>query len=395
MERIPRVAFFTDTFQEINGVALTSRQLADFAHRHNYPFLCVRGAGLTKQTPVGSVTHVEVKRGSLSFELDRGLWHDPVLFRHGPAIGRILDDFKPDIIHVVSPGDVSEIGTFFAKKRKLPLAISWHTNLHEFGSMRLGKALSWLPGSARQNTEALSERLILDICIAFYKMGQVLYAPNDELVQLVGSRTGKPTFLMKRGIDTQMFNPVNRTVNDGILRLGYVGRITPEKSVRFLRDLDVGLKAAGVPPFRFTIIGDGSEKDWLTANLENADIPGILRGEPLAQAYANMDVFTFPSRTDTFGNVVLEAFASEVPAVVTDGGGPKFIVNDGVSGFVAHSDADFIAHTARLLKDADLRRTMAAAAREQACGESWDAVFNKVYEGYALALCEARAFNWV
>ncbi len=386
MERIPRVAFFTDTFQEINGVALTSRQLTDFARRHHYPFLCVRGAGLTKQISEGSVTHVEVKRGSLSFELDRGLWHDPVLFRHGPAIGKILDEFKPDIIHVVSPGDISEIGTFFAKKRKLPLAISWHTNLHEFGSMRLGKALSWLPEATRKNTEALSEKLILDICIAFYKMGQVLYAPNDELVQLVGLRTGKPTFLMKRGIDTQMFHPAKRTLNDGILRLGYVGRITPEKSVRFLRDLEIGLKAAGVPPFRFTIIGDGSEKDWLTANLENADIPGILRGEPLARAYANMDVFTFPSRTDTFGNVVLEAFASEVPAVVTDGGGPKFIVKDGVSGFVAHSDADFIAHTARLLKDGDLRRDMAAAAREQACGESWDAVFNKVYEGYALAL---------
>ena len=386
MKRIPRVAFFTDTFQEINGVALTSRQLADFARRHSYPFLCVRGAGLTKQTPEGSVTHVEVKRGPLSFELDRGLWHDPLLFRHGPAIGRILDDFRPDIIHVVSPGDISEIGVWFAKKRKLPLAISWHTNLHEFGSMRLGKALSWLPETARKNTETLSEKLILDLCIAFYKMGQVLYAPNDELVQLVGSRTGKPTFLMKRGIDTQLFNPAKRTVSDGILRLGYVGRITPEKSVRFLRDLELGLKAAGVPPFRFTIIGDGSEKDWLTANLENADLPGILRGEPLAQSYANMDVFTFPSRTDTFGNVVLEAFASEVPAVVTNGGGPKFIVNDQVSGFVAHSDADFIAHTARLLKDAALRRTMAAAAREQACGESWDAVFNKVYEGYALAL---------
>ena len=110
------------------------------------------------------------------------------------------------------------------------------------------------------------------------------------------------------------------------------------------------------------------------------------RGEELAEAYANMDVFTFPSRTDTFGNVVLEAFASQVPAVVTDAGGPKFIVNPGVSGFVAHSAGEFISLTARLLNEASTRRRMAEAARLQATGESWDAVFNKVYDGYRVAL---------
>ncbi len=386
MQRIPRVAFFTDTYQEINGVALTSRQLTDFARRHGHPFLCIRGAAGTQLTPDGSVTNLELKRGPLSFELDRGLWHDPFLFRHGPDIGRLLEDFRPDIIHVVSPGDVSEIGTFYAKKRKLPLAISWHTNLHEFGSMRLGKSLAWTPDRLRRGVEKSSEAAILRIVMAFYKLGQVLYAPNDELVDLVGKHTGKPTFLMKHGIDTQLFHPAKRTVNDGVLRLGYVGRITPEKSVRFLRDLELGLKAVGVPPFRFVIIGDGSEKEWLAGNLENADIPGIKRGEELAEAYANMDVFTFPSRTDTFGNVVLEAFASQVPAVVTDAGGPKFIVNPGVSGFVAHSAGEFISLTARLLNEASTRRRMAEAARLQATGESWDAVFNKVYDGYRVAL---------
>lgn len=165
-----------------------------------------------------------------------------------------------------------------------------------------------------------------------------------------------------------------------------VGRITPEKSVRFLRDLEIGLRATGVPPFRFLIIGDGSEREWLAANLEAADVPGIQRGEELAQAYADMDVFTFPSRTDTFGNVVLEAFASGVPAVVTDAGGPKFIVREGVTGFVARDDSDFIEHTGRLLQDSSLRSEMAAAARRQACGESWDSVFETVYEGYRMGI---------
>jgi len=218
--------------------------------------------------------------------------------------------------------------------------------------------------------------------LAFYRMGDVLYAPNDELVEMLKERTGKPVYLMKRGIDTQLFCPARRTVDDGVLRLGYVGRITPEKSARFLKELEDGLQAAGVPPFRFLIVGDGSEKDWLQESLAGAELPGIQRGEELARSYANMDVFVFPSRTDTFGNVVLEAFASGVPAVVTDAGGPKFIVNRDVSGFVAHTNAEFVEYTARLLKDAELRGRMAQAARAQACGESWDTVFDKVYAGY-------------
>jgi glycosyltransferase involved in cell wall biosynthesis len=382
----PRVAFFTDTYAEINGVALTSRQLTTFAERWGYPFLCVRGADGDRRTQSGSVTHLEIRRGPLSFELDRGLRHDPILWRHQPLIAEAVRNFRPDIIHVVSPGDVSEIGVYLAKKLKLPLAISWHTNLHEFGAMRLEKLLHWSGDSIRKRVAAVSERGILNTTIWFYRLGDVLYAPNKELVDMLRERTGKPVFLMKRGIDTNLFTPARRTANDGILRLGYVGRITPEKSVRQLRNLEIELRRRGVPPFRFLIVGDGSEREWLQRNLEAADLPGILRGEPLADAYANMDVFVFPSRTDTFGNVVLEAFASGSPAVVTDAGGPKFIVEEGRTGFVAASEHEFIDRTARLLLDAQLRHQMGAAARAYACGESWDTVFERVYEGYRVGI---------
>jgi glycosyltransferase involved in cell wall biosynthesis len=386
VDAIPRVAFFTDTFQEINGVALTSRELTGYARRHDRPFLCVRGATETRDHQDGSVTHVELARGPLAFELDRGLRHDPALWRLQGYVSGMVEQFRPDIIHVVSPGDVSEIGVFIARKLRLPLAISWHTNLHEFGAMRLDKLLWWMPDETRKGVVAFSEEQMLNLVLAFYSLGNVLYAPNDELVRMLRERTGKPVFLMKRGIDTGLFSPERRTADDGVLRLGYVGRITPEKSVRFLRDLEVALLAAGVPAFRFRVIGDGSEREWLMENLAAADIPGIERGEDLARSYANMDVFVFPSRTDTFGNVVLEAFASGVPAVVTDAGGPKFIVNHGVSGFVAHSDGEFIEHTANLLRDAGLRAAMGVAARQQAALESWDTVFDKVYEGYGAGL---------
>lgn len=388
MNNGPRVAFFTDTFQEINGVALTSRQLTDYARRTERPFLCVRGGAETQRYEEGSVSHLELCRGPLAFELDRGLLHDPMLWRLHGQVEEALEDFRPDIVHVVSPGDVSEIGVYAAKKMKLPLAISWHTNLHEFGAMRLDKLLGWMGAEARRSVVDFSEANILNIVLAFYKLGDVLYAPNEELVAMLAARTQKPVFLMKRGIDTELFHPARRTVSDGVLRLGFVGRITPEKSVQFLRELEVKLLAAGVPAFRFLVVGDGSEREWLLQNLTAADLPGIQRGEELARSYADMDLFVFPSRTDTFGNVVLEAFASGVPAVVTDAGGPKFIVKHGVSGFVAASDAEFVERTAELLRDAELRRRMAAAARAQACGESWDAVFDKVYEGYGVGTAD-------
>jgi phosphatidylinositol alpha 1,6-mannosyltransferase len=388
---VPRVAFFTDTFTEINGVALTSRQLTGFAQRRGYPFLCVRGEHRTRQTQEDAVTHLELARGPLAFDLDKGLRHDPMLWRHHPRVAEAVEAFNPDIIHVVSPGDASEIGVYIARRMKLPLAISWHTNLHEFGAMRLSRMLGWMGDAATRRIATFSESAILSATIAFYRLGDVLYAPNDELVGMLHERTGKPVFLMKRGIDTGLFSPTRRTVRDGVLRIGYVGRLTPEKNVRFLRDLEVGLKAAGAPPFRFLIVGDGSDRDWLAQNLAAADLPGILRGEALAEAYANMDVFAFPSRTDTFGNVVLEAFASGHPAVVTDSGGPKFIVRDGVSGLIARSDADFIEHIARLLCDAELRHNMGANALQQASAESWDSVFEQVYDGYRVAMgCAIR-----
>ncbi len=390
MAPTPRVAFFTDTFTEINGVALTSRQLTGFAQRRGFPFLCVRGAERSRRTHEFATTQVELARGPFAFSLDKGLRHDPMLWRHQVDVAAAIRDFKPDIIHVVSPGDVSEIGVYIAKRMKLPLAISWHTNLHEFGAMRLAKYLGWMGQSPRRGISRFSERWILEALTRFYRLGDVLYAPNEELVEMLQDRTGKPVFLMTRGIDTELFAPSKRTVDDGVLRLGYVGRTTPEKNVRFLRDLESGLRAAGAPPFRFLIVGDGSEREWLMQNLAVADLPGILRGEPLAEAYANMDVFTFPSRTDTFGNVVLEAFASGTPAVVTDAGGPKFIVREGISGFVARSESEFIERTACLLRDAELRARMSTAARLQACGESWDAVFEKVYEGYRVGMQARR-----
>ncbi|MEO6817527.1 MAG: glycosyltransferase, partial [Edaphobacter sp.] len=172
---------------------------------------------------------------------------------------------------------------------------------------------------------------------------------------------------------------------DGSFVMGYVGRLSIEKNVALLIQVEHELAAMGLDQVRFVIVGHGSEEPSLRAALTRANFAGVLRGAELAQAYADMDVLVFPSHTDTFGNVVLEALASGVPAVVTCDGGPKFIVREGETGFIAADEA-FPAAIARLVQDRSLLQTMRRNARTYALGCSWDAVFERVYAGYLTEL---------
>src|SRR5690606_5230190 len=135
------------------------------------------------------------------------------------------------------------------------------------------------------------------------------FAPNPELIRMLEEHTGKPTYVMRRGVEIEVFNPSNRDRTDDMFELGYVGRISAEKNVRFLKRLEDGLLSAGVPKFRIVVVGHGNEQSWLEANLKTGVFPGVLSGAALSRAYANFDLFTFPSFTDTYGNVINEAMA--------------------------------------------------------------------------------------
>jgi phosphatidylinositol alpha 1,6-mannosyltransferase len=187
---------------------------------------------------------------------------------------------------------------------------------------------------------------------------------------------------MYRGVDTERFDPERRTSDGSTFVIGYVGRLTVEKNIRFLVDLERALVQSGLTNFRFLVVGQGAEEPWLKSNLRRADFTGVLQGEALAQAYANMDVFAFPSRTDTYGNVVLEALASGVPAVVTESGGPRFIIREEETGFVARGLGEFVACIRDLASQPVLLQTMRIAARSHALKASWDAVFESVYLTY-------------
>ncbi|MBZ5636430.1 MAG: glycosyltransferase [Acidobacteriia bacterium] len=385
-DRIPRVAFFTDSFHEVNGVALTSRQFAHHARSHFYPFLSIHPGPRTAHWTRGNFQTFELAHSKALLRLEHDLAFDLCFFRHRRAVRDALQAFQPDLVHVTGPGHIGMLGAFVAYDLGVPLVASWHTNVHEFGSRRLRKLLGRFPESWTRAAAQLAERKSLDLAVRFYKLARMMFAPNPELVAMLASRTGRPAFLMQRGIDTELFSPVRRAHPAGPFVIGYVGRLSAEKNVRLFVRLNEILKSRRLRDYRFLVVGEGSERAWLQQHLENADLPGLLQGATLADAYASMDVLVFPSETDTFGNVILEALASGVPAIVSGRGGPKFLIEDGVTGFVAKDPEAFADRVAQLYLDPLRRDQMCKSARQAALGRSWDAVFSGVYEHYRRGL---------
>jgi len=386
--RMPRVAYFPDSFHEVNGVAHTSRHFEAFARRRNLPFLCVRaGHRVPAAIEDGNVWTLELPRSFLSFALEKDLRYDPAYIRHLSRIGEVVERFKPDLIHITGPSELGMLGAWLAHKLKLPLAASWHTNVHEYLARRSNWFLRVLPKRRAKAGEQKIEDLTLAVAAKIYSLARVLFAPNPELCRLLERTTGRPCYLMPRGVDAELFHPDKRKRDpeDRDQVLGFVGRLSIEKNVALLAKVQDELERMGHKGFRFLIVGHGGAEGWLRERLRRAEIPGVLKGEPLATAYANMDLFVFPSHTDTFGNVVLEALASGVPAIVTPDGGPCTIVRDGVTGRIV-PDEEFAAAVAGVLADPVMHAEMRRAARAYALTASWDSVFEGVYKAYETIL---------
>jgi phosphatidylinositol alpha 1,6-mannosyltransferase len=391
VKEVPRVAYFPDSFLEVNGVAMTSKRFVGYAGKNGYPFLCIHAGKKTESYEEGSVKYLSLKRSPVAFKLDEDLAYDPVFQRHTGRVIRELTEFSPDILHITGLNDVSIVGAYLAWKMHIPLLGSWHTNLHEFAARRLMKIFGFLPDPTVRKMTGFAERKIMDGAVLYYKMPKVVLAPNQELVDLLANGTGRAAFLMTRGVDTDKFAPEKRTAGDGKFRLGSVGRLRAEKNVRLLVDLEQRLLEAGKSNFEFLVVGEGNEREYLEKNLRNAVFTGFLEGEALAEAYANMDVFLFPSETDAFGNVAQEAHASAVPAIVTDKGGPKFIVRHGETGFVAKDLDDFTRYTIELMENPEKLHLMKRLSRESALSRSWDSVFDSVYDAYREAISITQA----
>jgi phosphatidylinositol alpha 1,6-mannosyltransferase len=389
MKNWPRVAFFSDSYHGVDGVATTCRNIVAAARRRELPFLAVHAGERNSHSQDGSLEILELDRGPVSLPLDLHLRFDLLFTRHYQRALRAVREFRADVVHITGPGDVGITGARAAYELGIPLVASWHTDLHEFAAKRLWKFASALPEAPRQGLAYYTKKYVLQACLWYYGIARVILAPNEEHMRLIGSNTGKPVFPMQRGVDAHLFSPIKRDVSDRIFRLGFVGRLRPEKNVRFLAEIEDSLWRDGLGNYRFLIVGDGSERAWLERNLRQADFTGELFGEALARAYANMDLFVFPSETDTFGNVVMEAMASGTPAVVTSKGGPKFQIQDGVSGFVATSPQDFIGRIKQIMAAPQLHRSLRVASRLAASRKSWEAVLDELHHAYEACMWQS------
>jgi len=387
----PRVAFFPDAFHEVDGVAVVARNFAAYARECNIPLLIVHAGPRNQVTQEGSVTRMELRRSPIKFPLDQNHEFDLILLRRYREVAALLEEFKPDLIQITGPSDIGIVGAMCAHKMKIPLSAFWQTNLAQYAGLRVAKALKFLPQRAAGYVSREAQNLSHRVTTRFYKIPRILFAPNPEIVQALAEATGKPCFPMGHGVDTTKFSPEFRDSQGGPFTIGYVGRLTAEKNVRWLARLEQALLGRGLRNFHISIAGHGAEQEWLGQNMHHAKFLGVLHGDNLSRAFANMDVLAFPSETETFGLVGLEALSSGVPVVAMAAGGPKYLVEHGKTGFVAKDFEEFASYVAGLIANPEMVSSMREAGRRHAQESSWGDAFQDIYQTYLLHLIDAKA----
>jgi glycosyltransferase involved in cell wall biosynthesis len=328
-EKKEKIALFTDTLHEINGVAITIRRLVETAKS--------RGVELTVIT--SSMRETSYENGVMNFRQvgDFVLPEYPELKLSFPPLLDVIDYFEREgftRIHVSTPGSIGLIALLIAKLMDIPISGTYHTDI---------------PRYVRSLTsDELLENAAWQFMIWFYnQLEEVMVPSTSTRKQLIehGLPAGKAKPL-PRWVDTRRFNPASRDegfwkgfgIADGIKFL-YVGRVSREKNLELLVNAFREIIQSGFSA-HLVIIGDGPYRKEMEENLRGypATFAGFLEGDSLSRGYASSDVFVFPSTTDTFGNVVLEAQASGLPVIVSDEGGPKELMRDGVTGIVVRAD---------------------------------------------------------
>lgn len=389
LDRQPRVLLFTDTLADINGVSRFIRDVGRRAHetgRELHIFTstekrCPNLACVRNFQPVYATTMPKYP------ELD--LVVPPAL-----SMLRAADELKPDVIHVSTPGSVGVVGLAAAATLRTPVLGVYHTDFPAYIE-RLFKSETL----GRQCSRAMR---------MFYARFHTVFARSEAYREAVG-RLGVPQKRIRTfpaGIDVEMFHPRHRdqgvwkrmTTRSGevpkswSIKALYCGRVSVEKNTPMLDRVWPEIRrrcAERNIEAELVLVGDGPDRHRLTEALRRhgAHFLGFRHGEELSQIYASCDLFLFPSVTDTLGQVVMEAQASGLPAIVSDQGGPATIVRDGETGFVAPVGAPdrWIDRAALLLTDAALRTRMGDAARQRMNDRGFAGSFDAYWDAHVQA----------
>jgi glycosyltransferase involved in cell wall biosynthesis/predicted metal-dependent phosphoesterase TrpH len=294
-----------------------------------------------------------------------------------PTIVEALAEGRYDLVHLCTPGPAGVAALLTARVMDLPVLGSYHTELAAYAGLR----------SADPALEAVAQAAMS----MFYSQCSVVLSPSEASDAVLGTlgiaadRVGR----WDRGVDLARFSPDRRVpgmFGEGINVL-YAGRLTREKGADLLADAFLAARERD-PRLHLVLAGGGPEEELLRARLgEHATFLGWLEGDALADAYASADLFLFASRTDTFGQVLLEAQASGLPVVAVAEGGPCSIVADGVTGLLVAADATALADAVvTLASDPDARARLAGAARVAVAERTWDRALERLADGYRRAL---------
>lgn len=366
----PRVALIADGIEAMHGVTHTIEQIRE------------RGVPGFEVEVVGTDPGVD-RRLPAATSLQVPFYEGMTLGVPGlPDLAETLAEGRYDLVHVTAPGPAGVAASLLSRISATPLLASYHTELAVYAGMRSGD----------DGLEAISRAALG----AFYATPSRVLSPSpaaDRSLLGLGVTEGRID-RWERGVDTDRFTPEKAewSAFPGELRVLYAGRLTREKGVDLLAESF--LRARVVEPrLHLLLAGGGPEEGELRARLgEHATFLGWLEGDDLARAYASADLFLFCSRTDTYGQVVLEAGASGLPVVAVGEGGPAALIENRHTGILCQPDADHLAGAVlQLTASPALRRRLGEAAQGVAATRSWGRAMEQLGNGYRRALAEPAA----
>ncbi len=379
-----RVAVVTETYPpEINGVAMTLGLMVKALQTREHQIQLVRPRQHAADAPSDELNLEQVLRPGVSIPRYAGL---KMGLPAKSTLQRLWSLRRPDVVHVATEGPLGWSAIAAAKKLRIPVVSDFHTNFHSY-SQHYG--FGWL------------KKPVMSYLRRFHNQSRVTLVPSLSMRLDLEAAGYHNVEVIARGVDANLFDPARRSqelreswgVQGKGLAVIHVGRVAPEKNLPLLIRAFETIEAAR-PDARLILVGDGPDLAALRASHPRFVFRGVCRGEDLATHYASSDLFLFPSLTETFGNVVLEAMASGLPQVCFNYAAAAEHVCHGETGLkVPYGDEnDFLAKARHLATSTDLHR-MGKAAREAALNQSWEHIFSRFEAVLVRIVMESEAHH--
>lgn len=363
-----RIAVVTETYPpEVNGVAMTLGRLVNGLQVRNHQVQLIRPRQNDGDQPQPTATLSEHLQRGIALPRYEGL---KMGLPAKAALTRLWTRQRPDVVQIATEGPLGWSALAAANKLRLPVASDFHTNFHSYSS---------------HYGFGLLRRAIVAYLRKFHNKAAVTLVPTEGIRRELLAHGYENIEIIGRGVDTQLFHPGRR---DAALRAQwgvgeyetavlYVGRLAAEKNLSLVFSAFDAMHQAH-PATRLVLVGDGPERAGWQAKRLDAIFCGTQVGEALAAHYASGDVFLFPSLTETWGNVTIEAMASGLAVVAYDCAAAEEIIRHDENGLkVAPEDqAAFIAQAVSLVSDIARQRRLGTAAAARAAQLSWDAIID-------------------